>query len=717
MNNKDIFKSNINILKKEDKNTLIFMLQQIYLIREFENMLLRLQKENLIHGPIHSSIGQEAIGVGSMNAIRSTDFMVGTHRAHHEFLAKALSFYAPRNYNPLEQKFSAKMQDSVNRLLAEIIGLAPGFCGGRGGSMHLSNPKIGVVGTNAIVAGGIPIATGIAFSQKYLKKDNIVVSFMGEGAVNQGAFHEALNLAGLWKLPIIYIIENNLYSVATRLEETIPTKRVSKRASSYGMNSIVVDGNDLLAVKYIVEKVAKEIRNSGSPYLIESLTYRLLHHGGGLRGSAYGYRTQDEEDRWLKKDPFTTFQKLLFQENIISKNDNQKVMKTVNSVIKNAEDYCFNRDIYTKKLSIKDSLWPKTESLVIGVRSDQKEFENMEFVEAEDLILDKKVKYIEAIAAITSRWLQKDEEVFVIGEEVGHFKGGVYMATAGLPQKYPERLINTPISEAGFTGLSFGAAIVGLKPIIEIMFPDFVLVAADQIFNQIGKLRYIYGGNLSIPLVMRTQVSKGRGYGGQHSMDPVGLFALFPGWRIIAPSTPFDYIGLFNTAMVSQDPVLIVEHYNLYNTTDLIPTDNLDYFIEMGRSKKILEGKDLTVLSYSYMIPLLKKVASELNKIDKISLEVIDLRTLDLANIDYEMIGQSLKKTGRIAIIEQASQSMSLGSHISHKCMNLFFDYLDAPVLCLNSVDIPLPVSKVLESATLPSVNSITNDLRKFLNK
>jgi 2-oxoisovalerate dehydrogenase E1 component len=715
MNKKDIFKSNLDIFKKEDNNTLLFMLQQMYLIREFENMLLRLQKENLIHGPIHTSIGQEAVGVGSMNAIRSTDFMLGTHRAHHEFLAKALSFHAPKNYTPLEQEFSPQMQDSVNNLLAEIIGLAPGYCGGRGGSMHLSYPQVGVVGTNAIVAGGIPIATGVAFSQKYLKKDNIVVSFMGEGAINQGSFHEALNLAGLWKLPIIYIIENNLYSVATRVEETVPIKRVSTRASSYGINSRVVDGNDPIAIKYIVEKAAEEIRNMGSPYLIEALTYRFLHHGGGIQGSAYGYRTQDEEDKWIKKDPLITFQKKLFQEDIITKNDNEKIMKIVNSVIKNAEDYCFSKDPFTGKVSIRDSLWPKTENLKIGVRSNEKEFGNVEFVEAQDLTLDKEVKYIEAIAAVTGRWLQNDKGVFVIGEEVGHFKGGVYMATAGLPQRYPERLINAPISEAGFTGLSFGAAIVGLKPIIEIMFPDFVLVAADQIFNQIGKLRYIYGGNLSIPIVMRTQVSKGRGYGGQHSMDPVGLFALFPGWRIVAPSTPFDYIGLFNTAMLSQDPVLIVEHYMLYNTTGLISTDNLDYFIKMGRSKKVREGEDLTVLCYSYMVPILKKVASELYKIDKVNVEVIDLRTLDLANIDYKMIGQSLKKTGRIAIVEQASKSMSLGSHIAHKCMDLFFDYLDAPVLCINSVDVPLPVSRVLESATLPSIDSITNDLREFL--
>jgi 2-oxoisovalerate dehydrogenase E1 component len=350
--------------------------------------------------------------------------------------------------------------------------------------------------------------------------------------------------------------------------------------------------------------------------------------------------------------------------------------------------------------------------LAEGLRDTEKEPVGPRSVEEADVVLDEKVKYVDAIAGVTGHWLGKDPDVFVIGEEVAGFGGGAYQATRGLPKKYPGRVINTPISEAGFSGLACGAAICGLKPVVEIMFPDFVLVAADQIFNQIGKLRYIYGGKADIPLVMRTRIAIGCGYGGQHSMDPVAIFALFPGWKVVAPSTPFDYIGLFNSAMQSKSPVLIVEHHELYNTTGPVPRDNYDYCIRIGRAKKVTEGKDVTVLSYSSTVALAKQAAEELSG-EGIGAEVIDLRTLNFADIDYETIGTSLQKTNALAIIEQAPRSNSIGGTLSAECLFRFFDYFDCPPLRLTGSDIPLPVSKVLETAALPCLKSAMDIIRK----
>jgi 2-oxoisovalerate dehydrogenase E1 component len=700
--------------KKQDKRTLLLMLQQLYLIRAFEIEALELKKQDLIHGPVHSSIGQEAVAVGTMSVIRSTDLIGGTHRAHHQFLAKALAYYTPADYNPLTDEITSQMQQSIDTLLAEIMGLSPGCCGGRGGSMHLSDPEIGVLGTDAIVAGGIPIATGAAWAQRYEQSNRLVVSFFGDGAVNQGVFHEALNLAGLWKLPIVYIIENNSYAVATNLKEASPISNLSLQAASYGMNARIVDGMDPLAVKIAMEEAAQDLRKGNTPCLIEAMTYRFFHHAGSTPGSYFGYRETNEEQKWRKRDPVENFPREIKEVGFLTGEEDSYLKKSTKAAIQKAVDYCTEKSSGTQR--IKTALLPKSESLTNGLHSDGTEFSRIAFMEAEDVRSDKEIKYVEAIAKITGHWLEKDPNVFVIGEEVGHFGGGAYQATKGLPQKYPDRIINTPISEAGFSGLALGAAICGLKPVVEIMFPDFVLPAADQIFNHIGKLRYIYAGKIDIPLIIRTRIAIGCGYGGQHSMDPVALFALFSGWRIVAPTTPFDYIGLFNSAMRSKDPVLIVEHHELYNRTGLVPADNYNYYIQMGKAKKLTEGNDITVLAYSSTVPLATQTAQEIAE-EGIGVEVIDLRSLDFASIDYQTIGSSLAKTNTLVIVEQAPRSNSIGATIAHECESRFFDYLDSPPVRLTGADIPNPVSKVLESAALPSLEKTKDIIRSIARR
>ena len=346
------------------------------------------------------------------------------------------------------------------------------------------------------------------------------------------------------------------------------------------------------------------------------------------------------------------------------------------------------------------------------LRSDGSEFKNVSFNEIEDFSEFEPMKYVDAIAAVTGRHLEKDKRVFELGEEIANFGRGPYGATKGLIEKYPDRILNTPISEAGFSGLAAGAAMAGLRPVVEIMFPDFALVAADQLFNQIGKIRHIYNNSVDMPLVVRTRIAIGCGYGGQHSMDPVGLFSLFSGWRIVAPSNAFDYIGLFNSAMLCKDPVLIVEHNVLYAAESNVPRNNLDYFIKLGKAKILKQGDSATVLCYSSTVNLAMLAAKDLQT-EGIDIEVIDLRTLSPADIDYETIGQSLKKTGTLVIVEQTPASMSLGPNIACRCQQRFFDYLDTPITTIHALDIPNPVSKKLETAAVPNIDSIKNAIHK----
>ncbi len=684
-------------LKSIDKIKFARILFDVFVINEFETELLKLKNDDCIWGPVHTSIGQEAIAAASVAALKTSDKFFGTHRSHHQFLSKVLQYYVPETWNPVLEKLPNEAETVVRKTLAEIMGLADGYCGGRGGSMHLRDKEAGFLGSNAIVAGGIPLATGAAFMEKYSNSGNVVVCFFGDGAINQGAFHEACNLAGLWKLPIIFFLENNEYAVATKVDNSCAVSELSVRASSYGMDAHIVDGNDALAIYQLMNSVSNDIRKNSRPCFVEAKCYRRFHHAGDLPGSAFKYRSKEEEDNWMKKEVVLNLPANLIKNGVFSRAETEHVKDIAFQAVKNAVDY------YTEgseKKIVKAGMFPLPESASIGVKSDGSEFKHIKFSERENYVTLKEQKYSDAISSATGRWLEKDEGTIVLGEEVANFGGGAYGATKGLPDKYPSRVLNTPISEAGFTGLGLGAAMSGMRPVIEIMFPDFSLVAADQIFNQIGKARHMYGNTTDIPLVLRIRIAVGCGYGGQHSMDPVGLYALFSGWRIVAPSNAFDYIGLFNTAMQSNDPVVIIEHHQLYPLKFPVPENELDYFIPFGKARIVSTGKDATLITYGVMAYRCEQLIS--NFIEKgISVEIIDLRTIDLPGLDFETVGESLKKTGVAIVVEEAPANHSIGSKIAAELTERYFDYLDSPVMRLTSLDVPNSVSKVLEKAAM----------------
>ena len=688
------------------------------LINRFEHALLSLKNADCVWGPVHTSIGQEAVAAAPIAALREGDLIAGSHRAHHQFLSKVLYHAVAPDWNPLEApggevSVPEAAAEAVRRTMAEIMGLAPGYCGGRGGSMHLRSSEAGVLGTNAIVGGGIPLATGAAFAQKRLGTGRVVVCFFGDGAVNQGSFHEALNLAGLWKLPILYFIENNHYAVGTRAEAAAAVSRLSVRAGSYAMPALIVEGYDVPALYGATAEALGRIREGGGPFLVEALCYRHYHHAGDRPGSAFGYRDKEEEARYLEKDALKLLAAEVQELGLIDAGAVRALQRAADEVVQGAVRYCTEEG---DTPVVRAALWPKGSTVREGFRSDGRELAALRYREAADFPQTRQIVFSDAIAEVTGRWLERDPAVFVLGEEVANFGGGAYGATKGLPKRFPDRVLNTPISEAGFVGLAGGSAMAGLKPVVEIMFPDFTLVAADQVFNQIGKARHMYGGTTDLPLVARTRIAAGCGYGGQHSMDPIGLFALFPGWRLAAPSNAFDYIGLFNTAMNSLDPVLFLEHHSMYAKKFPVPTEDLEYCIPFGRARLAAAGTDITVLAYGAMTGRLLALRQELEQ-RGVSAEVLDLRTVDLPGIDYEAIGTSLAKTGVVAVVEEAAQWQGLGESLSAEITGRFFDLLDGPPGCIASLPVPPPVSRVLEQAALVDDERILRDLEAMAKR
>lgn len=698
--------------RSEDPATLVRMLEQLLLVRRFEEKILALKGEDLLHGPAHASIGQEGGAVGCMSVLGSADKINGTHRMHHQFLAKALNHVMPAGYDPLAQPVHPRMADVVRTTMAEIMGLTPGYCGGRGGSMHLRWVEAGVLGSNAIVGGNPPHAVGYALADKRLGRDAISVAFFGDGAMQIGSAYESLNMAALYDLPVVFFCENNLYAVSTHVREQTRETRLSGRGPGLAVPSVEVDGMDLLAVRKAMQWAVDTIRRDRGPVLVEALTYRHLHQSGPLRGSAFGYRDKNEESAWLERDPVATFPAALVERGILSRNQVDELDLRVTRMVDTAADALTEPEPGSNRRRIVQALWPDPATVEDGIRGDLSELRDarpraLAECRAADLT---DAKYIDVVSQVMLRNMQRDPSIVVLGEDVHRLRGGTSGATKGIDQHFPDRLIGTPICENGFVGVALGAAMNGLRPVVEIMYPDFCLVAADQLFNQVAKVRHMFGGNFPLPMVLRSRVSAGTGYGSQHSMDASGLFALWPGWRIVAPSTPFDYIGLMNAAIRCDDPVLVLEHNDLYQTTGPVPTGDLDYIVPLGQARIVRPGRACTVLTYSSMVPVSVQAAEEAD----VDAEVIDLRTLDPLGLDWDTIGDSVRRTNRVVIVEQTARGTGHGARIAQELQERLFDWLDHPVERVTGTNSAPVVSKVLERAALAGLPEVVRGLRSL---
>ena len=580
--------------KAADPGLLASMLGELHLIRAFEETVLELAGEGLVHGPAHSSIGQEGGAVGSIVSLRSSDAVNGSHRGHHQFLAKAITHVTKGVLDPADL-VTPEVQTVLQRTLAEILGLAQGYCSGRGGSMHLQWFEAGALGTNAIVGGGVPMAAGNAWAQKHSGTDDLTVTYFGDGAANIGSVLESLNLTSAWDLPLCFFIENNMYAVSTTVEEATGEPRLSARALGFGIPAWRVDGMDPLAVHLAMQRAQDRLRAGGGPVVIEALVYRFFHQNGPFPGSAFGYRTKEEEAAWRSRDPLGRVASEMIKLGLIGEAGVASVREQAQQAMKLAAGALAEQDPGAKRgvRRIRPELWPDPAFVDVGIRGDRSELAGARTAEQRDFTgALKPGKLIDAVARVMDRRMGEDPRIVVLGEDVHRLNGGTNGATKGLAKKYPGRVLGTPISENAFSGLGGGLALDGrFRPVVEFMYPDFLWVAADQVFNQIGKARHMFGGRNPVPLVLRTKVAMGSGYGSQHLMDPAGIFATSPGWRIMAASTPFDYVGLMNAALAIDDPVLMLEHVDLYGSEGEIPVDDLDYQIPFGHGRGAARGE------------------------------------------------------------------------------------------------------------------------------
>ena len=703
--------SEVNDWKSEDSALLVRMLEQLFIIRAFEEKALDLFKAGCIHGPAHASIGQEGGAIAAISTLSSEDKLNATHRAHHQFLSKFLFHKTPKNYDPRDSTIPEEFNEVIYRSLSEIMGLKDGYCGGRGGSMHMRWDEAGVLGTNAIVGGNPPQAVGYALAEKMRKSGRLTVTFFGDGSMQNGAAYEALNLGALYDLPIVFFNENNLYGVSTHVSETTRETRLSARGISLGIPSIEVDGMDIIAVRKAMEWAKNYILNDKGPVLIESKTYRYFHQHGPMKGSAFGYRNKEEEEMWIEKDPHKTFPKKLVEMKIIDEQLVEKIQSNAKQIVNfAAEKLTETVPGGSNQIRVKTEMWPSSDSVENGIRGDLSELSSQRFLEQKDINPDSAIemKFIDSIAAVQKRSMERDDSVFIMGEDVQHLKGGTVGATKGILEKFPDRLIGTPIAENGFCGMGLGAAVNGMRPIIEIMYSDFVLVAADQLFNQIGKVRHMFGGEHPAPLILRTRAAGGGGYGSQHSMDPSGIFAAYPGWRIIAPSNAFDYIGLFNSAIQCDDPVAIIECQSLYQNSTLVPDGDLDYCIPFGKAKIVSSGDACTIVTCANMVDVSVDAALEC----EVNADIIDLRTVDPLSLDWETIENSVRKTNRLLVVEQTARGHSLGARIVQEAQERLFDWLDHEILRVSGTNSAPVVSKPLESAALAGLDDVKDGLK-----
>jgi 2-oxoisovalerate dehydrogenase E1 component len=473
---------------------------------------------------------------------------------------------------------------------------------------------------------------------------------------------------------------------------------------------------DPLAVYLTMQEALEYMRSGRGPAVIEADVYRFFHQNGPFPGSAFRYRTKEEEASWRARDPIDQVSRNLVRRSIVTQDqidafiaNAQATMAEVTSVL--LEPLPGGKP---DERRIKPSEWPDHNFVNVGVRGDLAELNGARFEDRAEFTGElAEVKFIDAVAGVMGRRMELDERIVVMGEDIHRLNGGTNGATRGLKDAYPDRILGTPISENAFTGLAGGMALDGrYRPVIEFMYADFMWVAADQLFNQIGKARHMFGGTGDVPVVLRSKVAMGTGYGSQHSMDPAGIMATNPGWRIVAPSNPYDYVGLMNTALACQDPVVVLEHVDLYNSTGIGPVEDYDYYLPVGKAAIVRAGSEVTVISYLAMTNYVLDAVANVGDIDA---EVIDLRWLDRASIDWDTIGESIKKTNNVLIAEQGARGTSYGGWLADEIQRRFFDWLDQPVQRVTGGEASPSISKVLERAAIAKNEEVESALRAMM--
>jgi len=636
-------------------------------IRRFDERTAELFIEGLVKGTAHSYVGEEAVAAAACANLREDDYIVGTHRGHGHCIAKGAR---------------------VDRMMAELMGRVDGYCRGLGGSMHIAALDLNILGCNGIVAAGLPIGTGAALAARIRHSDRVVIAFFGDGASNQGVVHESLNLAAVWKLPIIFLCENNQYALSTSSKRTVAGDSIAGRAAAYAIPGVRVDGNDLGAVYDAVKTAVARARAGAGPTLVEAMTYRWGGHS--MRANLPDYRTKEEEREWMQRDPIARLKPEL-----------ERAGSTLMRLkeLEEAVEVELDRAVNFAKTSPEPTV-EVMESSVYAPHAPATEPTDRHGPER---------TMAEALNEAMYAEMTRDERVFVMGEDVSLI-GGIFGVTRGLREKFgEERVRDTPISEAGFLGAGVGAAIAGLRPIVEIQIWDFIAVTMDQVVNQAAKFRYMLGGSPTVPLVIRGPQGGGIRLAAQHSQSLEAWFAHVPGLVVVAPSTPYDAKGLLASAIRDDNPVIFLEHKALYAVKGPVPAE--PYAIPLGKADIKREGTDVTVIATQAMVARALASAAELEK-DGLSVEVIDPRTL--VPLDEATLLASVRKTHRLVIAHEAVKRGGFGAELAALVAEKAIDDLDAPIVRVGARAVPMPYNDALERATIPSQADITAAIRSL---
>jgi 2-oxoisovalerate dehydrogenase E1 component len=645
---------------------LVELLRQMMRVRAFEERAVRLKSRGVIPGALHTSIGHEATIVGACLAVETDDYMTGFHRSHGHPIAKGAK---------------------LTPLMAELFGKSTGICKGKGGSMHLADFSVGSIGESGIVGAGLPIAVGAALSAQMRGTDRVCLCFFGDGAANGGPFHESLNLAAIWKAPVIFLCENNQYAITVASAYAMAVEDVATRAVSYDIPGVVVDGQDVLAVHEAVSEAVARARAGNGPSLIEAKTYRFREHEE--LGFNLHYRPQEEIERWRSRDPVALFREELLRCAVLDEARLSELEEDVRAEVDEAVEFAKASPLPEPEDALDHVFVTPLTAAVPTVEAPAE---------------TKELTYLDAHADAIAQEMRRDPAVFYMGEDI---RAGLYGAFP-IDEFPPERVRDTPIAENGFAGCGVGAAITGLRPVVHMSFSTFLYSAMDQVVNQAAKLRYMSGGQARVPLTLIATCFYRGGIAAHHSDRPLALFANCPGLKIAAPSNAYDMKGLLAAAIRDDDPVIVFSDSSLWALRGQVGVG--DYTIPFGLADVRREGSDVTLVAILGMVGLALAAAASLEK-DGVSVEVVDPRTL--VPFDNDTVLASVAKTGRLVVVDPGPRNNGISAEIV--AMVAERSDLRARPVRVAGADVPTPFSPPMERYVIPDQERVETAIRRVL--
>lgn len=629
-----------------------------------EKMLLLLRQGKV--SKWFSGIGQEAISVGATAALLPDELIFTLHRNLGVFTTREV---------PLD------------RLLSQWQGKMNGFTKGRDRSFHFGTMEYGIVGMISHLGPQLSLAAGVALAHKLKKENRVSLAFSGEGGTSEGEFHEALNTAAVWQLPVIFLIENNGYGLSTPTNEQYRCARLADRAIGYGMRSVVMDGNNILEVYNTLAKLTEELRENPEPVLVECLTFRMRGHE---EASGTKYVPKELMDFWATKDPLANYENYLLEIGLLDKAQIDSIRKKIKKEIDQAWETANNEP----------ELTPSVEQELQDVYAP---YSQIVTHPASDKTTNK--RFIDALSDGLRQAMEKHDNLVLMGQDIAEY-GGVFKITDGFVKQFgKERVRNTPLCESAIIGIGLGLSLKGFKAMVEMQFADFVSVGMTQIVNNLAKLHYRWGQHADV--VIRMPTGAGTGAGPFHSQSNEAWFAHTPGLKVVYPSNPYDAKGLLTASFEDPNPIIYFEHKALYRSVSAEVPDDY-YTVEIGKAKLVREGSDVSIITYGYGVHWAMKVVEEMS----ISADILDLRTL--LPIDYEAIETTVKKTNKALILHEDTLFGGLGGELASYISEHLFEHLDGPVLRAASLDTPVPFSTILEKQFLP-VERLKQQLEKLI--